>query len=123
MRPVVSSVSAPTHELSDYLDIWFKQITKFQQNSLELSELLTHNPPPPESIIFISFDLLRLFPHILLQPTVDHIDELLAEAEVSPPSIEEFKAFLNLCLAPNVCQFYNSVYRLPTDIGIPVGSP
>ena len=86
-------------------------------------ELLTHNPPPPSQTIFVSFDVLGLFPHVPLQPTVARVDKLLADASVPPSIISEFKSLLALCLAPNICKFNDSVYRLPNDIGISIKSP
>jgi len=51
------------------------------------------------------------------------MEELLKEAMVPKCFIDEFLTLLQSCLAPNVCQFNELVYRLPADIGIPIGSP
>ena len=127
MRPVVSFVSAPSYKLAKFSDIWFKQLTDFHpplsiNNSLELSELLTHSHPPSGSTL-ISFDVVGLYPNVPLQPTRARLQKYLHEANVPPSLIFDFKSLLQKCLTPNICQFRNSVYKLPPDIGIPIGSP
>lgn len=127
MRPVVSFISSPTYKIAKYLETWFKTITGFHaplsvKNSIELSQFIIKNPPPPGSTL-TSLDVIGLFPHVPLQPTRDRISELLQEAEVPPHLISEFQSLLQCCLAPNICQFNNTIYKLPTEIGIPIGSP
>ena len=126
LRPVVSYISYPTHPLAKFLDKWFKQITSFEshlsiQNSSELITSLAQ-PPLPVSIL-ISFDIVGLFPHVPLIPNVDYVEELLREAAVPTILIKEYRNLLQYCLSPNVCQFNGLAYRLPADIGIPIGSP
>ena len=41
----------------------------------------------------------------------------------SPPFIiSDFRSLFKTCLKPNICQFGDSIYKLPPDIGIPIGS-
>ena len=49
--------------------------------------------------------------------------ELITKAAVPPSMIFELTSLLKVCLKLNIlCQFNNSIYKLPLDIGIPIGS-
>ena len=37
--------------------------------------------------------------------------------------IFEFESLIEKCLCPNICQHNDLLYRVPLDIGIPIGSP
>lgn len=91
------------------------------KNSIELSKDLNFTPPPGS--ILISFDVRLLFPNVPLIPTKERIIEILREASIPRYFIDEFISLLNCCLSPNICQFGNSFFTLPPDIGIPIGSP
>mgnify|MGYP000921756173 CR=1 FL=1 len=127
MRPVVSFVSAPSYKLAKYLDKWFKHLVDFRppfsiKNSIELSQLLIQTSPPPGSIL-ISFEVVWLYPHVPLQPTRVRLEKYLREANVTPSLISDFKSLLEKCLSPNICLYRDSIYTLPPDIGVPIGSP
>ena len=64
------------------------------------------------------------FPHVLRRSSVARIDGLIAEATIPPFIISEFESpFRSIPRTQHICQFKDSVYRLPTDVGISIGSP
>ena len=54
--------------------------------------------------MFLGFDVVGLFPHILKAVTMEAIGRLLTEANVSHDELTEFFALLNCCWCPNYYQ-------------------
>ena len=86
MRPVVSFISAPTYELSKYLDAWIKNMIAHKSkdsvlNSLGLKNKIQDVKPLKESTL-ISVGITRLSPNVPHTPTSRHLEDKMREVGV-----------------------------------------
>ena len=77
-------------------------------------------PSSPSGSILLSFDVLGLYIHVPIRGTVEHIEEVLHGITVLFSPFYDFLTFLQCCLSPKIRQFDKTVYKLPTDIDIPL---
>ncbi|XP_071455076.1 uncharacterized protein [Hetaerina americana] len=104
IRPVVSSVTAPSRKLAAYLNSLFRDCTEFQpkygvKNSSDLCEKLSNKTPPPPHHTLVSFDVSNLFTSIPVSRAVDVAEEVLKNKGADLQFIKEFVKLLKL---PNI---------------------
>ena len=58
---------------------------------------------PPPDYILISFDVVGLFPNILLHSTTEYIIDQLQEAHVPEDIMNDFIRLLDICTETNIC--------------------
>jgi len=123
LRPIVSYISSPTYRLCKHLDYWFKMTTNFRpaysvKNTTELIDKIKNFNIPPNSIL-VSFDVQSLYPRVPLTPTLQRIDEILLESNISIATRNLFHFWRLACY--NICKYNNEFYQFPD--GLPIGSP
>ncbi|XP_046391602.1 uncharacterized protein LOC124159736 [Ischnura elegans] len=116
IRPVVSSVAAPSRKLASHLNSIFREFTGFKprygvNNSTALCRLLTQREPPPSKHTLVSFDVKDLFTNIPISEAVKIAEETLRKAGADPPFLDDFVKLLTVCVEENYFKFNNKFYR------------
>jgi hypothetical protein len=126
IRPVVSSVSAPTRRLASHLNALFRKFTGFSpkygvKNSTEFCRALSQRERPSSKHILVSFDVKNLFTNIPVSEAVDVAEKVLKNAGAEPPFLSEFVKLLKVCVDQNYFKFNDQFFQ-QTE-GLAMGSP
>ncbi|XP_071443316.1 putative nicotine oxidoreductase [Hetaerina americana] len=126
IRPVVSSVAAPSRKLASHLNSLFREVTGFKprygvKNSTELCQHLTQRELPSSKHILVSFDVKDLFTNIPISEAVKVAEETLKQTGAEPPFLDEFLALLRVCVEENYFKFNGKFFQQKD--GLAMGSP
>ena len=123
VRPVVSGINSPTHNLLKYSDYFYKQLVPKVKSYVKISqqivrELKTTYIPQSENIILVTMDIKLMYTNI---PLEEGIKSLLTKSNVVglPPHI--IRKMLNYILKCNTFSFNGKLYQQIK--GIAMGTP
>ena len=124
MRPIVSSVSAPTYKIAKWLVGELKKLPQLEsmsvKNSFECVERVKGVKFNQDEIL-VSFDVCSLFPSIPVNKALEilekHLESINCEAEKKSVYIETAK----LCMKQNFFQFREKTYQV--NFGTNMGNP
>ena len=113
----------PTHNLSTFLDFFFKpllpQIPAYQQSSRDLMEILKATPLSPHpQILLVTVDINAMYPSI---PQEEGITSLLEYNTLSPFPNMVATRLLNFILKENYSTFAKQFYQQIS--GVAMGTP
>jgi predicted GIY-YIG superfamily endonuclease len=125
IRPVVSSISAPAHNLAFKLNSIYRQLSDFNpkyaiNNSVDLADRLKSITVPPNSKL-VSFDVQSLFTSIPTQEALSHAEEVLVKAGTNQLLIPEVLMLMKICVDQNYFLFNGHYYKQKD--GLAMGSP
>ena len=103
IRPIVSNIGAPTHNLAKWLVKRFEKFPKFQtlniKNSMELLKKLYVKVESDN--VLVSFDVTPFIPSMPLEKMLISLEKWLTSVSFSKFEISEYVHLIKLCIFHN----------------------
>lgn len=113
MRPIVSNCNAPSENISKWLVDIFSRYPKpeglFVENTFEFCDKMK-NEKLSDDEVFVSFDVVSLFPSIPIPETLLILDNWLNKHEPCEKKRNLLSKLTKLCMDQNICQFDGKFY-------------
>ena len=124
MRPITSSINAPTYNLAKWLVQKFNSFPKFEsanlKNSLDLVDKIKDiNIDKNDRLV--SFDVTSLFPSIPIEKLQTLLKKWLNKIEMESTEAEDYILLTRLCIEQNFFSFNGKYYKQKS--GLSMGNP